>query len=182
MQQLLRYFDSYNSMPIENLLSCPTVIELNAIENENDKAAIMCYLLYAIFAYVNSNMTAHSEKEQKLENFIFIEEAHVLLDTQREVAEGQANPAAEAKKLILRMLKELRSIGVGVGLADQSPKSVGNDVVAMTLLPIKNNDAQRPTPIANPVVFGLLIYSVINFKFPSYTNKIKNNIIISPTK
>ena len=132
LQQLLRYFDSYNSMPIENLLSCPTVIELNAIENENDKAAIMCYLLYAIFAYVNSNMTAHSEKEQKLENFIFIEEAHVLLDTQREVAEGQANPAAEAKKLILRMLKELRSIGVGVGLADQSPKSVGNDVVAMT--------------------------------------------------
>lgn len=128
LSKLLRYFDSYNSIPVSDLLGHPTVIELNGIEHELDKGIIMCYLLLIILSYVNSNWVA----DGKFRQCILLEEAHVLLDTNRQKIEGQVDPAAVAKQLILRMLKELRSVGLGFIIADQSPSAVGSDVVAMT--------------------------------------------------
>ena len=48
------------------------------------------------------------------------------------MVEGQANPSAVAKKLLTRMLAEIRSLGVGIVIADQSPEKVTNDVVTVS--------------------------------------------------
>lgn len=129
LKSLVNLFDNYFSIPIEDLLSKPTVIELAAIENADQKALIIALLLLSILAYVNANYVG----EGGLRNFILLEEAHVLLDAETNVGgEGSANPAAIAQGLVKRMLAEIRSYGVGIAIADQSPRKVGIDIVALT--------------------------------------------------
>lgn len=128
LNSLASLFDNYFSIPIEDLLTKPTVIELAAIENSDQKALIIALLLLSILAYVNSNYLG----EGSLRNVILLEEAHVLLDADTNAGQGEANPSAIAQGLVKRMLAEIRSYGVGVVIADQSPKKVTTDVVALT--------------------------------------------------
>lgn len=128
LNSLVNLFDNYFSIPIEDMLSKPTVIELAAIENSNQKALIISLLLLSILAYVNANYVG----EGGLKNVILLEEAHVLLDAETNSGQGDANPSAIAQGLVKRMLAEIRSYGVGLIIADQSPKKVGTDVVALT--------------------------------------------------
>lgn len=128
LQSLVNLFDNYFSIPIEDLLSKPTVIELAAIENSDQKALIISLLLLSILAYVNSNYIG----EGSLRNVILLEEAHVLLDSDTNLGQGEANPSAIAQGLVKRMLAEIRSYGVGIIIADQSPRKVTTDVVALT--------------------------------------------------
>jgi len=128
LQSLVNLFDNYFSIPIEDLLTKPTVIELAAIENSDQKALIISLLLLSVLAYVNSNYIG----EGNLRNVILLEEAHVLLDADTNAGEGEANPSAVAQGLVKRMLAEIRSYGVGIVIADQSPRKVTTDVVALT--------------------------------------------------
>lgn len=129
MRGLSALFDNYHSIPISDLLKRPTVIELAAIENQEQKALIIALLLLQILAYVNANYVGEGDK---LNNFILLEEAHVLLDSGPSKREGAADPSAIAKGLVVRILAELRSLGVALAIADQSPRKVGTDVVSLT--------------------------------------------------
>lgn len=131
LQGLVSLFDNYYSIPIEDILKRPTIIELAAIENNEQKALIIALLLLSILSYVNSNFKG-GEGEDSLRNFILLEEAHVLLDASSEADKGAANPTAIAQGLVKRMLAEIRSYGIGLGIADQSPRKVGMDIVALT--------------------------------------------------
>lgn len=128
LKSLANLFDNYFSIPIEDILNKPTIIELAAIENSDQKALIIALILLSTLTYVNANYVG----EGGLRNFILLEEAHVLLDTSSSGGEGAANPAAIAQGLIKRMLAEIRSYGVGLAIADQSPRKVGIDIVALT--------------------------------------------------
>ena len=128
LKSLVNLFDYYSSIPIEDLLQKPTVIELAAIENSDQKALIIALLLLSVLAYVNANYVG----EGGLKNVILLEEAHVLLDGGSDAAQGDSNPSAIAQGLIKRMLAEIRSYGVGLMIADQSPRKVTSDVVALT--------------------------------------------------
>jgi DNA helicase HerA-like ATPase len=123
LQSLVNFFDNYFSIPIEDLLTKPTVIELAAIENSDQKALIISLLLLSILVYVNSNYIG----EGSLRNWILLEEAHVLLDSDTNTGEGEANPSAIAWGLVKRMLAEICSYGVGIVIADQSPRKVTAD-------------------------------------------------------
>lgn len=128
LNSLVNLFDNYYSIPIEDLLSKPTIIELAAIENAEQKSLIIALLLLSILSYVNANYIG----EGGLKNVILLEEAHVLLDSNSSSGQGEANPSSIAQGLIKRMLAEIRSYGVGLVIADQSPRKVGTDVVALT--------------------------------------------------
>ena len=128
LKGLQNLFDNYFSIPIEDLLSKPTIIELAAIENSDQKALIIALVLLSILSYVNANYVG----EGGLKNVILVEEAHVLLDSSSSAGEGEADPSAIAKGLVKRMLAEIRSYGVGLIIADQSPRKVSTDVVALT--------------------------------------------------
>ena len=128
LNSLVNLFDNYFSIPIEDILKKPTIIELAAIENKDQKALIISILLLSILAYVNANYIG----EGGLKNVILLEEAHVLLDTGTNSGQGDANPSAIAQELVKRMLAEIRSYGVGLVIADQSPRKVSTDVVALT--------------------------------------------------
>lgn len=126
LKSLVNLFDNYHTIPIEDLLQKPTIIELAAIENSDQKALIIALLLLSILAYVNANYIGNGN----LKNVILLEEAHVLLDA--ETNTGDANPAAIAQGLLKRMLAEIRAYGVGLIIADQSPRKVSADVIALT--------------------------------------------------
>jgi hypothetical protein len=128
LQSLVNLFDNYFSIPVEDLLTKPSVIELAAIENSGEKALLISLLLLSILAYVNSNYPG----DGSLKNVILLEEAHVLLDADTNRGQGEANPSAIAQGLVKRMLAEIRSYGVGIVIADQSPRKVTADVVALT--------------------------------------------------
>lgn len=128
LNSLVNIFDSYNSIPIEDLLSKPTVIELTAIENSDEKALIIALLLLSILVYVNANYIGKGQ----LKNVILLEEAHVLFDAGNGGTQGEADPGKIAQQLIKRMLAEARAYGVGLVIADQSPRKVTSDVVALT--------------------------------------------------
>ena len=128
LQSLVGLFDSYPSIPVEDLLNKPTVIELAGIENSDDKALYIALILLQILAFVNANVAG----DGKLKHVLLLEEAHVLLDADDASGPGEADPAAIAKKLLKRMLAEIRSYGVGIVVADQSPRKVTSDVVALT--------------------------------------------------
>ena len=138
-KSLVRLFGNYNTIPIEDLLKKPTVIELAAIENEEQKSLIIALLLLSIQSYVNSNFIGTGE----LKNLLLLEEAHVLLAASSDMVEGQANPSAVAKKLLTRMLAEIRSLGVGIVIADQSPEKVTNDVVKLTNIKLAFNLVEK---------------------------------------
>lgn len=125
---LVNLFDNYHSIPVEDLLSKPTLIELAAIENSDQKALIIALLLLSVLAYVNANYIG----EGNLKNVILLEEAHVLLDANSDHGEGEADPSGIAQGLLKRMLAEIRAYGVGLVIADQSPRKVSADVVALT--------------------------------------------------
>lgn len=128
LQNLVNLFDTYPSVPVEDLLSKPTVIELAGIENSDDKALYIALILLQVLAYVNANVVG----DGTLKHVLLLEEAHVLLDADESAVVGKADPAAIAKKLLKRMLAEIRSYGVGIIVADQSPRKVTSDVVALT--------------------------------------------------
>lgn len=128
LNSLVNLFDNYFSIPIEDILQRPTIIELAAIENSDQKALLIALLLLSILAYVNANYVG----EGGLRNVILLEEAHVLLDADTNAGQGDANPSAIAQGLVKRMLAEIRSYGVGIIIADQSPRKVSTDVVALT--------------------------------------------------
>lgn len=128
LKGLVHLFDNYHSIPIHDLLTKPTVIELAAIENSDEKALIIALLLLSILSYVNSNYVG----DGSLKNVVLVEEAHVLLDADSNAGQGDANPSAIAQGLVKRMLAECRSYGVSLVIADQSPRKVTTDVVALT--------------------------------------------------
>ena len=129
LQGLVKLFDNYHSIPIQDLLTKPTVIELAAIENSDEKALYIALILLSVLSYVNANYVGEGDR---LRNFILVEEAHVLLDSSGNGEQGAANPSAIAQGLVKRMLAEIRSYGVGLGIADQSPRKVGTDIIALT--------------------------------------------------
>lgn len=138
-KSLLRLFGNYNTIPIEDLLKKPTIIELAAIENEDQKSLLIALLLLNIQSYVNANFLGTGE----MKNVILLEEAHVLLAAGSDKSEGEANPSAVAKKLLTRMLAEIRSLGVGIVIADQSPEKVTTDVVKLTNIKLAFNLVEK---------------------------------------
>lgn len=127
LEQNSNIYDTIHTISIEDLLSKPTVLELNAIENAEQKSLIMALLLINICVYTKHNVLG----DGKLKNIMLIDEAHVLLSGSISQTDG-----AEAKESTVRalqnMIAEIRSYGTGIIIADQTPSKVSREIVANT--------------------------------------------------
>ena len=127
IEQNSNIYDTIHTVPIEDLLMCPTVLELNAIENAEQKSLLMALMLINICAY-----TKHNHKsEGRLQNIILIDEAHVLFGS-KAVGENEANPINTTTKALQDMVAEIRSYGTGIIIADQAPSKIGREILACT--------------------------------------------------
>lgn len=123
-------YDTVNTVPVEDLLTAPTVLELNAIENAEQKSLVMALLLINVCLYTKHNHIGDGE----LKNVILIDEAHVLLGDTAPVKSGEnaADSQGTTIKALQDMIAEIRSYGTSIIIADQSPTKVSREVVANT--------------------------------------------------
>ena len=129
LEQNSNIYDTINTVPIEDLLKAPTVLELNAIDNAEQKSLIMALLLINICIYTKHNQLGDGE----LKNAILIDEAHVLLGCGTSIStDGSPDSQATTIKTIQDMIAEIRSYGTSIIIADQSPTKVGREVIANT--------------------------------------------------
>ena len=120
-------YDTIQGIDIEDLLKHPTVIELNAIADDEQKALLMALLLIQICLHTKS-LGSSSE----IKNVMMIDEAHVLLDTPTTGTAEQNKAKGITIKSLQKMIAEIRSFGTGIIIADQKPSKVTNDIVADT--------------------------------------------------
>lgn len=129
IQQNRYIFDTINTIPIEDLLNHPTVIELNAIDNPEQKALIIAMLLINIGAFVKSKQS----ECKGLENVILLDEAHVLLGQKQRMSGGDTpDTQGYAAQLVENLIAEIRAYGTSIIIADQRPSAVGEAIVANT--------------------------------------------------
>lgn len=121
-------YDTENSVPLYDILRKPTIIELNAIDNQEQKALIMALLLINIILFTKHNQAG----DGNLKNILLIDEAHVLLGGGAATQDGAAEAGASTVKALQNMIVEIRSYGTGIIIADQSPQKVTKEIVGNT--------------------------------------------------
>ncbi len=128
IEQNSNIYDTVNTIPLEDLLSRPTVIELNSINNKEQKSLIMALLLISICVYTKNNISG----DGKLKNVMLIDEAHVLLSDNSVKSEDSKDARGSTIEALQDMIAEIRSYGTGIIIADQSPTKIGRDIIANT--------------------------------------------------
>lgn len=123
-------YDSIYTTPISELLSHPTVIELNSIEGQEQKSLLMALLLIQVCTYTKHRRASGGI----LKNVFLIDEAHVLLapETGNSNVQGAREGEAITSRALQNMVAEVRAFGTGILIADQSPTKVGSGILANT--------------------------------------------------
>lgn len=120
------------SVPIDYLLSAPTVLELEDLGDDETKSFVIGVLLVQLYEHRKSQMTAGSKA---LSHILLVEEAHRLLKNVPETGEG-SNTRARAVEFFCNMLAEIRTYGQGIIIADQIPTKLASDTIKNTNLKI----------------------------------------------
>lgn len=119
-------YDTDRTLPYEALLEQPTVIELDAIDNVEQKSLILMLLLTNLMLVIRQKQ----ETDGKLKNVILMDEAHLLLGQRQAVnGEGGADPTGKAMQMIQNMVAAIRAYGTAMVFADQSPEKLTPEVV-----------------------------------------------------
>jgi hypothetical protein len=132
-----RMLDVQGSFPMQVILDAPTVLELESMGDDDDKAFLMGLLLIRLVEYRREQAARGEIQTGGLQHLLVIEEAHRLLTNA--VASGdpeQANPRAKAVEAFTNLLSEIRAYGQGVLIVDQVPVRLAPDVVKNTDLKI----------------------------------------------
>ena len=131
-------FNSSEPLDIENLLAHPTVLELDALSDDDDKAFVVGLLLTLISEYRQTKDPSRDpyspRQESELQHILVIEEAHRLLKnvTQERQSEHLGNPRGKAVEFFANVLSEMRSMGQGVAVVEQIPSKLLPDVIKNT--------------------------------------------------
>ena len=121
-------YDNIHTIPLEDLISKPTVIELNAINDKEQKSLLMAFVLSLICTYTKNN----SNYGGGLKNLLLIDEAHVLLEPSTTTNSDNADSVTSTSSTIEDMIAEVRACGTSIIIADQSPEKVGKGIVGNT--------------------------------------------------
>lgn len=120
------------SVPIDELLSRPVVMELEDLGDDETKSFVIGILLVQLYEYRKSLMTKGS---RDLSHILMIEEAHRLLKNVSEGGEG-GNTRAKSVEFFCNLLAEIRTFGQGIIIADQIPTKIAPDTIKNTNLKI----------------------------------------------
>ena len=120
-------FDTTAAPDVQKLLSKKSVIELEGLADDSDKAFAVGLLIILI----NEFRMVDPADRAGLRHLMVIEEAHRLLknvSTERQ-SESLGNPKGKAVEHFTNILAEMRSYGQGVIIAEQIPSKIAVDVI-----------------------------------------------------
>ena len=121
-----RMLDTRQSIPIEDLMNRPIVLELDSL-NGDEKSLIMMFLLSFVYEYCK----VHRKSGSPLKHMLLVEEAHNLIGASVG-SEFRASPKAQTLELFVNMLAEMRALGQGILIADQLPTAIAPQAVKQT--------------------------------------------------
>ncbi len=128
--------DTARGIPMQQLLSFPTVLEMENIGGDEEKTFLMGLLLAKLYEYRRLQAAA-GKQLGGLQHLIIFEEAHRLLkNTETQVDTESSNMRAQAVEVFTNMLSEVRAYGQGVIVAEQIPSKLAPDVLKNTNLKI----------------------------------------------
>ena len=141
-----RVFGAYRTVPsVEVLLSQPTIIEANSLGQE--QANLLCLFLFsAMRQHINRRESNTPQAGGGLRHLTVLEEAHNLIgsDASHEPRSPEdADPRRHSAQGFVRMLQEVRSMGEGVLICDQSPACIRPEVLSQTNLKIAHGQQDR---------------------------------------
>ncbi len=122
-----RFFEGAAALDVAALLSGNTVLEIEDVGNDADKA----FFIGAVLIRIYEHLRTHPADRPGLRHVTVIEEAHRLL---RRAEPG--TPSAHAVELFTALLAEIRAYGEGLIVAEQIPAKISPDVVKNTALKI----------------------------------------------
>jgi hypothetical protein len=124
--------DVRRSLPMGELLQAPTVLELEGMGDDDDKAFVMGLLLVRLLEHRRA-----ASGRPGLEHLLVVEEAHRLLtQVGPRRGEEQGDPRGKAVETFTNLLAEIRAYGQGVIVADQVPVRLAPEVVKNTGLKV----------------------------------------------
>jgi hypothetical protein len=119
------------SVPMEYLLSVPTVLEFAAMGNDEDKA----FVLGAMLLHLAEHRRAAGLAGHGLQHVTIVEEAHRLLAAvPQNLPAEEANARGKAVESFTNLLAEVRAYGEGIVVVDQVPTKLASDVLKNTNL------------------------------------------------
>lgn len=126
-----RALDTDERFPIDDLLSRPTLVNLDLVGNEHEKAFLIGLLLIRVWE------ARRGEQAHGLRHLIVLEEAHRVFANQPVPPSGEGLPRHDfAAETLANMLAEVRSAGQGLLIVDQSPRKLAPDALANTALKV----------------------------------------------
>lgn len=151
-----RMFDCQRSSPSpQELFSVPTVLEMNDLMIE-DKALMTMFLLTMLREYREMDRSGNGE----LKHVTLVEEAHNVLENVSSEGSGEGATKADTRykavQAFCSMLTEIRSLGEGLIIADQSPEKLARDAIRNTNLQIAHQlrDSDDREAIARAMIMS----------------------------
>ena len=121
-------FNTHDMIDFETLLKNNSILELEGLADDADKAFALGLLIIYVNEYRQINFVIDSSKG--LKHLLVIEEAHRLLkNVSTENNEDLGNPKGKAVEHFTNMLAEMRSYGQGVIVAEQIPTKLAPEVI-----------------------------------------------------
>ncbi len=125
--------DVQRSIPIHELLARPTILELQDLGDDAEKAFVMGLLLTLLYEY----RQVSPSPTDALQHLTIIEEAHRLLKRVGSADNPEiANPQARAVETFGNILAEVREYGEGIIVIDQIASKLSPDIIKNTNLKI----------------------------------------------
>jgi hypothetical protein len=138
--------DVSRSVPMGELLKAPTIIELEGLGDDGDKAFLMGLLLTRLYEHRRAERARELRRlaqagrpttSSPLAHIVVVEEAHRLLSAARKTTDAwHSDPQGAFVETFGQMLAEVRAYGQAIVIADQVPVRLAPDVLKNTNLKV----------------------------------------------
>ncbi|VVB64295.1 DNA double-strand break repair helicase HerA [uncultured archaeon] len=129
-----KMLDTRESFSMNKLLEKPTVLELEEIGDDDEKAFLIGLILVRLYEYLKSQGIS---TDGNLKHVVVVEEAHRLLsNVPMYTSADVANTRGKAVETFVNMLSEVRAYGEGFMVAEQIHSKLNPDVIKNTNIKI----------------------------------------------
>ncbi len=130
-----RMLDTPRGVTMASLLGQPTVLELDALGNDQEKALIIGLIISRLNAY--RRLFQSTSRPRTLRHVTVIEEAHRLLKNVSASGSSEGgDQAGHTVEQLCNLLSEVRAYGEGIIIAEQIPSKLAPDAVKNSSLKI----------------------------------------------
>ena len=122
--------DTDDLLDIRALLTRPTIVNLDLVGNDREKAFLMGLLLIRLWE------ARRGKSSRSLVHLTVVEEAHRILREPKVSTDGAGGQGDFAAETFANMLAEVRAAGEGLVIVDQSPRRLVRDVLTNCALKV----------------------------------------------